>query len=70
MAQVDEHPSLDWGSCHLRIREFKPCIGRHADGTNPAYDSLSLFLSLVSVSLCLSAHPPHQINKPKNKLIN
>ena len=43
-AQSVKHPTLDFGSGHdLRVREIEPHTGLHADSTEPAWDSLSLF---------------------------
>ena len=51
--------TLDFGSVHnLTVREFKPCVGLSADSVEPAWDSLSLSLSSVSISVT------------QNKLIN
>ena len=47
MAQSVKRPSLDFGSGHDRtIREFKPRVGLHVDGVEPAWDSLSLSLKI------------------------
>ena len=47
--------TLDFGLGHdLIVRESKPCIGLHADSVDPAWHSVSLFLSLpclFSISL-------------------
>ena len=62
MAQVVECPTLDFSSGHdLMVLEFKPCIGLCVDGTEPAWDSLSLLPSLSAMhALSLSL----KINKP------
>ena len=58
MAQLVERPTLDFGSDHdLTVREFEPHIGLCADSVKPAWDSVSLPLSLTL---------PH----PQNKEIN
>ena len=43
VAQSVKHPTLDFDSGHeFTVREFKPCLGLHADGAEPAgWDSLS-----------------------------
>ena len=42
-----ELPALDLGSGHdLEVHGIKPGVGLHADSTEPAWDSLFLFLSL------------------------
>ena len=47
VAQSVKHLTLDLGSGHdLTIREVKPHIGLCADSAGPAWDSLSLSLSL------------------------
>ena len=44
-------PTLDFGSGHdITVHEFQICIGLHADGVEPAWDSLSLPLP---PSVCL-----------------
>ena len=46
MAQSVKHPTPDFGSGHdLTVYEFEPQVGLCAD-TEPAWDSLSLSLSL------------------------
>ena len=43
VAQLVEHPTLDFGSGHdLTVREFEPNIRLCAYRTEPAWDSLSL----------------------------
>ena len=43
VAQSVEHPALDSGSSHdLAVHEFEPCVGLHADSTEPAWHFLSL----------------------------
>ena len=57
VAQLVKHLPLNLGSgLDLTVCEFKPCIGLCADGTEPAWDSLSLSLSplMLSISLSLS----------------
>ena len=45
--------TLDFGSGHdLAVCEFEPHVGLDADSSEPAWDSLSLFISL-SLSLPL-----------------
>ena len=42
-ARLAKHPTLDFGSGHdLTVCEFEPHIGLSADGTESAWDSLSL----------------------------
>ena len=42
MAQLVKRLTLDFGSGHdLMVCELEPCIGLHADNTEPAWDSLS-----------------------------
>ena len=49
MAQSVKHLTLDFSSRHgLMVHEFKPRIGLHADGAEPAWDSVSLSLSAPS----------------------
>ena len=42
---------------HLRVPEFKPCIGFHDDNAEPAWDSFSFPLSLCHIpeytSVCI-----------------
>ena len=62
VAQSVRHPIFDLGSGHdLTVREFKPCVGLCTDSVEPAWDSLSPFLSApcllpscLSFSLSLS----------------
>ena len=60
-----KHPPFDFGLGHnLTVNEFKPHIRRWADSTEPAWDSLSPFLSappLLLLSLSL------KINKLKKQ---
>ena len=43
-----ERPTLDLESSRdLTVQEFEPCIGLCADSAEPAWDSLSLSLSLL-----------------------
>ena len=61
MAQSVKHPTLDAGSGRdlvgssqvviLYVREFEPCIRLCADSAEPAWDSLSLSLSLCPIPL-------------------
>ena len=52
MAQLVKYLTLDFSSRHdLTVHGFKPQVGLCADGSEPAWDSLSLSLSL---SLCPS----------------
>ena len=47
VAQSVKRPTLDFGSGHdLTVREKEPHVGLCADGVEPAWDSLSLPLSL------------------------
>ena len=47
LVQWVEHPTLGFGSGHgLMVRGFEPHVGLRADGLEPAWDSLSLSLSL------------------------
>ena len=51
MAQSVKHPSLGFGSGHdLMVRETEPHVRLCIDSMEPAWDSLSLSLSLA---LCL-----------------
>ena len=60
MAQSVKHPTLGFGSgCDLTVREFKSYIRLFADGTEPAWDSLSL-------SLCPS--PARAFSLSQNKI--
>ena len=60
MAQLVKHPILGFGSGHdLTVHKFEPCVGLCADSAEPAWDSLSPFLSgttqlMRSLSLPLS----------------
>ena len=52
MAQLVKHPTLDLGSGHdLMVGEFKAHVRLHADHVVPAWDSLSLPLSLSAPAL-------------------
>ena len=47
MAQSVKRPTLDFGSGHdLTVPEFGPRVGLCADSAEPAWDALSLLLSL------------------------
>ena len=47
VAQWVKHLALDFGSGHdLTVREFEPRVGLCAEGAEPAWDPLSLSLSL------------------------
>ena len=47
MAQSVKRPSLDFSSGHdLMVRGFEPHVWLHADSEEPAWDSLSVSLSL------------------------
>ena len=47
MAQSVKRLGLDFSSGHdLTVRAFEPRVGRRADSAEPAWDSLSLSLSL------------------------
>ena len=51
-AQSAELLTLDFGSGHdLTVREFKPRVGLCTDNAEPAWNSLSLSLSLSAPSL-------------------
>ena len=54
--QSVKRPTPGFSSGHdLTVREFEPCIGLHADSVEPAWDSLSVFLSLSpDCTLCVS----------------
>ena len=42
-----KYPTLGFGSGHdLTVHEFEPCVGLCADSEEPAWDSLSLLLSV------------------------
>ena len=61
VAQWVKHSNLGFRSGRdLTVHEFKPRIGLHADSTEPAWDSLSPFLSLP---LPCSRCPSLKINK-------
>ena len=60
-AQSVKHPTLGFHSGHdLTVREFKPHIGPCDDSAEPAWDSLSPFLSA----------PPRLLSISLNKYIN
>ena len=53
MAQLVKHLTLDFGSGHdLTVHEFESGIGLCADRAEPAWDSLSLPLTLCSSPTC------------------
>ena len=53
MAQSVKHLTLGFSSGHdLTVREFKPHIRLHSDSMEPAWDSLSLPLSLPLPRSC------------------
>ena len=58
MAQLVEHPTLEFGSGHdLMVRGFEPCVGLCTGSAEPCWDSLSPSLSvppLLVLSLSLS----------------
>ena len=56
VAQSVKYPTLDFGSGHdLTVHETEPCIRLCTDSAEPAWDSLSPFLSaLLLLMLCLS----------------
>ena len=55
MAQSVKRPTLDFGLCHdLAFRGCKPGVGLGADSAEPAWDSLSLTLSLPLLALSVS----------------
>ena len=61
VAQPVKRLTLGFGSGHdLTVHEFKPRIGLHADSVEPAWDSLS-------VSLSLPPPPTFKINKFKKR---
>ena len=52
VARSVKRPTLGFGSgLDLAVRGFEPCVGLCADGTGPAWDSLSL---LLPHSCCVS----------------
>ena len=54
VAQSIKCPTVGFGSGHdLMVNEFKPCVGLHAE---PAWDSLSLCLSLSASPLFMLTH--------------
>ena len=58
--------TLDFSSGHnLAVCKFKPCVRFHSDSAEPAWDSLSPFLSATpcSFSLSLSLSLSLSINK-------
>ena len=64
MVQSIQRPTLGSGSGpDLMVGGFESRIGLHADGAEPARDSLSL-----PFSLCLSAFPAHSLSIKINKL--
>ena len=64
VAQQVKHLPLGFGSGHdLTIHGFKPLIGLYADGREPAWDSLSLPLSVSPLSA-------HVLSLSENKYIN
>ena len=51
MAQLVEHPTLDFSSGHdLTIPEIKPWVRLCADSMEPAWDILSVCLSLSEIN--------------------
>ena len=68
MAQLVEHPTLDFGSGHdLTVHGFKPC----AVSAEPAWDSLPPSLSdLLSLSLPPSLKINKHFKKKKRKKEN
>ena len=53
VARSVKHPTLDLGSGYdLTVHEFEPHIWLYADSMEPAWDSLSLPLSLPLPCLC------------------
>ena len=53
MAQLVKHPTPEFGSGHVpTVREMEPHIMLCADSMEPAWDSLSLPLSLPLPSMC------------------
>ena len=57
VAQSVKCPTLDFSSGHnLMVHEFEPHVGFHADGVEPAWDSVSPSLSappLLALNLFL-----------------
>ena len=52
-----KHPTLGFGSGHdLMVHEFDPHVGLHADTMEPAWNSLSLSLSLLLSAPPLLSH--------------
>ena len=48
VAQLVNHPTLSFSSGHdLMVCEVEPCIRLHADGGEPAWDSLPVSLSAL-----------------------
>ena len=76
MAQLVKRLTLDFGSGHdLKVLEFEPHIGLCTDRAEPAWDSLSLPLSLpllltleLLLSLSLKINKLKKLNKLKNKV--
>ena len=67
LAQSVKHLTLDLGSGHdLTVREFKPHIGLHTDGAEPAWDSVSPPFCPSSACMCVHALSL-KINKQTNK---
>ena len=66
VAQSVKYPTLGLGSGHdFMVGEFKPCVGLCTASVEPAWDSLSL-----SLSLCLSILPLLTHTLSQNKEIN
>ena len=57
MAQSVKHLTLDIGSAHdLTVCETEPHVGLCSDSMEPAWDSVSLSLSLPLPGLCSLPH--------------
>ena len=66
MAQWVKRLALDFGSGHdLTVHVFKPHVGLHADGEEPACDALSSSLSALPplMQACALSLPPPPRNK-------
>ena len=57
VAQLVKCLTLDFGSSHdLMVHEIEPCIGLCADSAEPAWDSLSPFLSALPPLMLARSH--------------
>ena len=70
-AESVRHPTLDLGSGHdLTIGEFKPQVRLCTDSAEPAWDSLSLPLSLpLPCSQSLSQNRKINLKEKKNLML-